>query len=552
MRAHPFTMCATLAAALVPPLACSPGLPAPLPRVVSTAPQGKVPAGKVTVEVVFSAPLDPGGVEDGRYFALCRREDLRDVSQLAETEEGIQAGAPVVPSHAQLLDGGKRATLTTDEALAPDSAWAAVLSKRARSADGRSILDADGHPRTIAVQFETGAAADVDPPQPRWLLPPHGPAPANISALRVAFDEPVSGALALASPEPRVNPVAVAPDVLGLDLGGPLPPGPLELSLDEVRDGAGNAAAPLPAMEISPCPSDAAPPVSAVQATSGDLSITLEAALGGVGTLGVQVSTEVGEPACGAVPAAPEVLEVVSEVSPCPGWDPCAPGASSCSGTSLVVGGLCPGRTLKLRAFSEDLAGHRGEMSAWLDAATLPPRPAPVLTEALADAETPEAGGEYVEVANVGTGDADLAGFALATRSASGTMSRCTLEAVAGDPAGPVAPGGYALVVGHAYDGRYTLPPGTALYRCGPLNGALAGGLANSRAVALQLEDGDGQVLSTMGTSGAAPKCAESAALERIQPTGPDAAANWSCSEVPTPGTCNRSTPPEACPKRGW
>ena len=546
MRVPAFLTCVVLAAALVPSLACSPALPAPLPRVVSTAPQGSVPAGRVTVEIVFSAPLDPQGIEDGRYFALCRREDLRDVSQLAEAEEGIMAGAPVVPSRAQLLDEGRRATITPDAALEPDSAWAAVLSKRARSIDGRPVLDADGRPHSIAVQFETGAAADVDPPQPRWLLPPHGPAPANLSALRVAFDEPVSGALALASPEPPVNPVAVGPDLLGLDLGGPLPPGPLDLRLDQVRDAAGNAPAPLQAMEISPCSSDAAPAVSSVQVAPGDLSITVDAALGGMGKLGVEVSTAPDEPACGAVPAAPEVLEVVSEVLPCPGWDPCAPGTSSCPGTSLVIGGLCPGRTLKLRAFSEDLAGHRGGAGTWIEAATLPPRPAPVLTEALADADTPEAGGEYAEVANVGTGDADLVGFALAKRSASGAMSRCTLEAKAG---GPIAPGGYALVVGGAYDSRYELPPGTVLYQCG--SKALAGGLANDRALALALEDANGQAISTMGIAEAAPRCPQGA-LERIQPVGPDAAVNWACPATRTPGACNRSTPPESCPKRAW
>jgi hypothetical protein len=240
------------------------------------------------------------------------------------------------------------------------------------------------------------------------------------------------------------------------------------------------------------------------------------------------------------------VLQVVSDVLPCPGWDPCAPGASSCPGASLVAGGLCPGRTLKLRLFSEDLAGHRGEAGPWQDAATLPPRPAPVLTEALADADTPEAGGEYVEVANVGTGDADLAGFVLAKRSASGAMARCALEAKAG---GPVAPGGYALIVGGAYDARYQLPPGTVLYQCG--SNALAGGLANDRALALALEDGEGRTLSSMGIAEAAPRCSRDA-LERIDPTGPDAAANWACPGTRSPGACNGSTPPESCPKKTW
>ena len=156
----------------------------------------------------------------------------------------------------------------------------------------------------------------------------------------------------------------------------------------------------------------------------------------------------------------------------------------------------------------------------------------------------PESGGEYVEVVTVGTGDADLTGFTLAKRTASGAMARCTLALAGG---GPIPPGGYALVVGAAYDGRYALPAGTAIYHCGAT--ALAGGLANDRAPALALEDAAGAVVSSAGMIEPAPRCP--AALERIHPTSPDATASWTCG-ARTPGVCNVATPPAECAKRPW
>jgi hypothetical protein len=201
---------------------------------------------------------------------------------------------------------------------------------------------------------------------------------------------------------------------------------------------------------------------------------------------------------------------------------------------------------VRLRAAAEDLARRRSAPGAWAEVATAPPVPRPVLTEVLADADAPEAGGEYVEVANVGTGDADLRGLVLAKRTASGAFQRCTLAAREG---GPVPPGGHALVVGGAYDGRYAPPPGTALYGCGAT--ALAGGLANDRAPALQLEAADGSVLSSAGAAEPAPRCA-AGALQRVGPGAPDATASWACPGTRTPGACNTGTPAAECPRRPW
>ena len=427
-----------------------------------------------------------------------------------------------------------------------ERAWAAVLSRRVRSADGRPVLDLDGHPSTFALLFETGPAADRTAPVGRWVLPPHGPAPMNLVALRIAFDEPVSGALALGPGAPVANPVALAPDVLGLELVAPLPAGSLALDVTAVHDAGGNAALPIAPIVISPCSSTVAPAIAAdASIASGELSVSIQVSLGGMGRLFAELSALPGEPACGAAPEAPASATVTSDVLACPGWDPCAPDATACS-AGVVLRGLCPGQSVRVRLASEDLAGHRSEAGAWAEVAALPPRAAPALTEVLADADTPEAGGEYAEVANLGTGDADLTGFALAKRTSSGGFTRCKLAPLTG---GPVPPGAHALVFGAAYDGRYPLPAGTSVYTCGAT--ALAGGLANDHPVALALENPLGQVVSAIGISEPAQRCPQGS-LERIHPAGPDAASNFACPGTRTPGVCNRSTPAEECPRRPW
>jgi len=151
------------------------------------------------------------------------------------------------------------------------------------------------------------------------------------------------------------------------------------------------------------------------------------------------------------------------------------------------------------------------------------------LSEALAHASAPEAGGEYAEVANLGDAAADLAGFRLVKRTASGAEQRCTLEPLAGSA---VAPGGRGLLVGGAWDGRYSLPPGVPVYRCG--TSALLGGLADDRPLALRIESPGGLPLSGLGWEAVAPRC-PAGSLARRELGGPDAAANLACG-APSPG----------------
>ncbi len=172
---------------------------------------------------------------------------------------------------------------------------------------------------------------------------------------------------------------------------------------------------------------------------------------------------------------------------------------------------------------------RRPSVATFETGAAAGPPPWPTLTEIRADAATPEAGGEYVELANLGEGPLDLYGHRLAKRTATGAIASCALP-----PDAVVAPGAVALVVGGAYDGRYALPAGVALLACG--GAALLGGLANDRPPEVLLLAPDGAVAASLGQGGIAPLCP--AAAVRLDPAGPDEASNLACAEGEgTPGT---------------
>lgn len=171
---------------------------------------------------------------------------------------------------------------------------------------------------------------------------------------------------------------------------------------------------------------------------------------------------------------------------------------------------------------------RRPSVATFQTGAAAGPPPWPTITEVRADAATPEAGGEYVELANLGEGPLDLYGHRLAKRTASGALSSCTLPPDAVLPSGAVA-----LVVGGAYDGRYALPPGVPALPCG--TSALLGGLANDRPPEVLLLGPDGATLATFGLGGVAPLCPGAAV--RLDPAAPDEASNLACADGEgTPG----------------
>jgi hypothetical protein len=167
-----------------------------------------------------------------------------------------------------------------------------------------------------------------------------------------------------------------------------------------------------------------------------------------------------------------------------------------------------------------DAEGHRkATVAPFTTGAGAGPAARPVLAQVRADAETPEAGGEYVILVNRGAGALDLFGWRLEKRSAAGGVTSCVLGE------GEVVPGGLALVVGGAYDQRYTLPAGAVVGTCG--TSSLLGGLANDRFPSLRLLDPLGAVRSTAGAAGG-PACA--IAL-RVELDGADEPGNWECVE---------------------
>jgi hypothetical protein len=168
-----------------------------------------------------------------------------------------------------------------------------------------------------------------------------------------------------------------------------------------------------------------------------------------------------------------------------------------------------------------DAAGHRGPTEVRFEAgAEEGPAGRAVLTAMRVDADTPEAGGEYVEIANLGPGALDLFGLRLAKRTPTGGVSSCAL----GD--GVVPPSSAGLVVGGAYDGRYPVPAAEPVVTCGAT--ALLGGLANDHPPALELSDGLGELLTTLGAAGV-PRCA---VVVRLDLEGPDALSNLGCGEA--------------------
>jgi hypothetical protein len=377
----------------------------------------------------------------------------------------------------------------------------------------------------------------------RWILPPHGPVPANLREVRVGFSEAVTGSIALtgAAGTPR----APAPDVLSFVLDGPLSPGTLAPVLDGVRDAGGNRPPALPAIVVGAC-RDGAPPVldpAAVRILPSDTAVAVAAEAGEVARLGVEIAAEQPGEGCGAVPEPPATLAAWGDFAPCPGADPC--GAPARCPLTATATGVCPGRRVKVRVRAEDLAGNASTPGAWATAATGSAAARVVVTEVLADAATPQAGGEYVEIANLGSGDADLRGWRLAKRSATGAVTRCALDATAS----LLPAGAHGLVVGGSWDGRFPVPAGVPLFRCG--SSSLAGGLADDRAPALALEDGTGAVVSGFGWGAPSVRCT-GRSTERIHPAGEDATANHACARAApgTPGACNGNTPAAECPRK--
>jgi hypothetical protein len=200
-------------------------------------------------------------------------------------------------------------------------------------------------------------------------------------------------------------------------------------------------------------------------------------------------------------------------------------------GASLVLGGIAPSSSFRVRGTAIDLGGARTTLDEILQSA--PQREHLVLNEVLADPVGPEPASEWVEVVNAGTGSLDLAGYEL----------RDTARGVA-LPSVDLDPGAFVLLVTAAFaaDAALDVPPlsGTRIVRLPSLGQS---GLANSGEL-LRLLDRDGHVVSTF-PSIAAPAAGVSVA--RRSPDAPDDETASFGEHAPpgaSPGAPNTLAPP--------
>lgn len=510
---RPFVLTLTLAG-------CGGALVAPSPRVLSATPAGVGAAPDVWITLGFSEPMAPDGLLDGRFVALAPSSLAGKLGGWAADREGVPPGAPVVLTRASLSADGRWVSLRPLGPLAPRTDHVVIVSRWARSRAGKTLVDGTGKAGPFVGAFRTGDLRDGTPPALVASEPPAGTAlPRNWVRLRARFDEAVTGALVLGdeagarySPTWPVDPATLeAARPVGEAMEGTL-----HVALAKVRDAAGNAARGELSFPIAGCADERAPDwLEPPRVEADDRGARLAVVADEPGWIEAVIEGGCGGPA------------VATGFARCLGFDPCGREPGRCEAT-LEAGGLCPGADHRARIGMADLAGHTSRIIE-LRFRTAPPHPRPVVTEVLAAAASPESGGEFIEIANLGSGGVDLVGWTLAKTSRAGTVRSCALEALRG---GPLEAGAVALAVGGAWDDRYPLPAGVPLYQCG--GGALLGGLSDSEAPSLSLEDPEGHAVSTLGAAGGA-LCDKGQSLARRDPSSPDEAAQLAC-DVPTPG----------------
>ena len=99
--------------------ACGPAEPDPVPRVLSVVPEGEgIAPDAPGISVRFSEPVDPSGVEDGRFVALAAEADAKPAATAA-------ALPPLEPPGTRLVSCGLRvgpkAEFSVDEPMANSS-----------------------------------------------------------------------------------------------------------------------------------------------------------------------------------------------------------------------------------------------------------------------------------------------------------------------------------------------------------------------------------------------------------------------------------------------
>jgi hypothetical protein len=177
---------------------------------------------------------------------------------------------------------------------------------------------------------------------------------------------------------------------------------------------------------------------------------------------------------------------------------------------SMVFRGLRVSSVVDVTGTTTTVGGVETPLSASFR--TLAARPHVVLNEVLANPIGPEPAGEWIELVNDGTEAVDVQGFVLTDAGGDTTL-----------PRGTVAPGEFALLVGHDFDASSATDvrpqAGTLILRVQRVG---TDGLSN-QGEALVLRDASGVVLSRFPAL-AAPKAGQSVA--RRVASAPDDSAN--------------------------
>lgn len=168
------------------------------------------------------------------------------------------------------------------------------------------------------------------------------------------------------------------------------------------------------------------------------------------------------------------------------------------------------------------------------------PTPGPiamiVFSEVFANPEGTENQGEYIEIANLGSEDADLSGFRIDDQAGAEPGDLLSVCEGSGDPV--IQPGGAALLVGQAFVSPPDLQPDTLLL-CTDRTTITPYGLKNTGGEVLVLKDAYEREVCRYGGWVDMSSC-EGCAAERVDLEVPDGPDNWLVPET------------DPCKSPGW
>lgn len=577
------------------------------PYIIGIVPSGNSVAADAEFVIRFSKPVQERTIF---WFDEDLGEDLPEGIVLAkgDDEEYMRKAANTMP----LTVTQRKKSIPVDVRLSPTRELAIVkplhplegltdyvliVSRRVRDDHFNSLIRAPGSttPETMVFSFTTAPAPDLTPPKTFLKNPAPGSQGVSIELAQVVVE--FSEEIALET---------LARDRIGLkvrDTGETILPASVtvddlratlvladdsredcdKLCLDQeyelwvssrVEDLAGNGMSRSNLAEeffkSATCIDEHPPRIadSSLAAQASDVSVTITWRTDEASTSQVQLvkgDTDSFYEACESEPT--EACIVVHGADSACQADVCAlsdsQGDWACE-HRVTVGGLTPQTTYSFRVTSAD-AGNRSVDSAVMQVETLAPLPKVVITEVFA---TPQGlanvnAGKFIELFNAGTVDVDLAGWKLARcADAACSVEEGSKWVLAGESGGSsvLTVGSYAVAAGKVFDAAAMGVPAEALQLRGSTDTLLANGLVSGSAKTYVLLTPEDLLVSAYGGWLGVPSAEATKtkpknngkSFERIDPLGPDEAANWrlSTAEIAgapsnfaTPGRKNSASP---------